>query len=45
MVYTAYVPGDLKLKHTTQTEAEYKNRDKGSIKHKSIKGKCQRVVD
>lgn len=43
--YTAYVPGDLKLKHTTQREAEYENRDKGSIKHERIKGKCQHEVD
>ena len=43
--YAAYVPGDLKLKHITQTEVEYKNRDKGSIKHTWIKGECQREID
>lgn len=35
----------MKLKHTAQTEAECENRDKGSIKHERIKGKCQREVD
>lgn len=39
------MPGDLKLKHITQREAEYENRDKRSIKQKKIKGKCQREVD
>ena len=35
----------MKLKHTAQTEAECENRDKESIKHERIKGKCQREVD